>query len=113
MQQRVFREANCRSVGQEINRLLWTVFITVRHWPLSWARWIQSTPSHTNSLRSILMLSSYICQGLPSGLLPSGFPTKILYAFLMFTCVLHASPVPSFLTRTFVAKRAWRQVTVW
>jgi hypothetical protein len=28
------------------------------------------------------ILSSNLCLGLPNGLLPSGFPTKILYAFL-------------------------------
>jgi hypothetical protein len=32
------------------------------------------------SLRSILMLSSHLHIGLPSGLLPSGLPTKLLYA---------------------------------
>jgi len=26
------------------------------HWSLSWARWIQSTPYQSNSLRSILIL---------------------------------------------------------
>jgi hypothetical protein len=29
----------------------------------------------------ILTLRSHLCLGLPSGLFPSGFPTKILYAF--------------------------------
>jgi hypothetical protein len=36
------------------------------------------------SLKSILMLSSHLRLGLPSGLLPSGLPTKMLYALL--TC---------------------------
>jgi len=31
------------------------VFTTARHWSLSWARCIRSTPSHTISLRSILI----------------------------------------------------------
>jgi len=35
----------------------------------------------TVSLRSILIFSSYL-RSLPSGLFPSGLPTKILYAFL-------------------------------
>jgi hypothetical protein len=30
-------------------------------------------------------LSTHLCLGLPSGLLPSGFPTNILYAFLFST----------------------------
>jgi hypothetical protein len=39
-------------------------------------------------LRFILILSSYLCSGLSSGLFASGFPTKILYAFLIST--IHA-----------------------
>jgi uncharacterized membrane protein len=37
-------------------------------------------PRHPTSLRSILILSSHLRLGLPSGRLPSGLPTKILYA---------------------------------
>ena len=33
-----------------------------------------------HSLRSTLILSSYLRLGPPSGFLPSGFPTKTLYA---------------------------------
>jgi hypothetical protein len=36
--------------------------------------------------------------GLPSGLLPSGFPTNIPYAFILSTFVLHALPISSSLT---------------
>jgi len=36
---------------------------------------------------STLILSSYLCEGLQSGLFPSGFPSEILYAFLIsVTC---------------------------
>jgi hypothetical protein len=43
----------------------------------------QSSPYHLFlSLRSIPILSSHLRPGLPSSLFPSGFSTKILYAFL-------------------------------
>jgi len=45
-------------------------------------RWIQSTPSSPISPRSILILSSHQCLRLLSGLFPSCFSTKLLYAFL-------------------------------
>jgi hypothetical protein len=45
------------------------------------------------SLRSILILSTYLRLGLPSGLFPSVFPTNIIYAFRFFpiraTCPAH------------------------
>jgi hypothetical protein len=59
-----------------------TVFTGDRYWSLSWARWIQCTTSYPISLRSILILSSHLRHGSPSGLCISPFPTKILYAFL-------------------------------
>jgi hypothetical protein len=58
-----------------------------RHWSLPWARCIQFTSAHPLSPRSIIILFSYLRLGLPSGLFPSGFPTKILYALLI-------SPLP-------------------
>jgi hypothetical protein len=66
-----------------------TVFTAAHHWSVYWARCIQFTPSHSVSLRSILMLSSDLHSGLPSRLFPSGFPTKVLYR--VFTFPMHAT----------------------
>jgi hypothetical protein len=57
----------------------------------------QSNPSHPISLRSILILPTYLRPGLPRGLLSSGFPNNILYAFFP-PFVLHALPISSSLT---------------
>ena len=56
-----------------------TALTSVRHLSLSWASPIQSRYPHSTSWRSILILSAHLRLGLPSGLLPSGFPTKTLY----------------------------------
>jgi hypothetical protein len=40
-------------------------------------------PPHLTSWKSILILSSHLRLGLPSGLFPSGFPTKTLYTPLL------------------------------
>ena len=55
---------------------------------------IQSMLPHATSWSSSLILSSHLCLGLPSGLLPLGFSTKTLYAHLLFP--IHATcPLPS------------------
>ena len=52
-----------------------TALTSVRHLSLSWASPIQSVYPHPTSWRSILILSTHLRLGLPSGLLPSGFST--------------------------------------
>jgi len=98
MKQGTSWEANNDSASHEIPCLLWNpkvhyrVHKTSPHWSQSWARCIHSSPSHPISLRSIL-ISFHLCLGLPSGLFLSGFPNKILYAFLTSpmcsTCPAH------------------------
>ena len=56
-----------------------TALKRVHHLSLSWASPIQSIYPHPTSWRSILILSTQLHLGLPSGLLPSGFSTKTLY----------------------------------
>ena len=60
-------------------RRLITALTSVRHLSLSWASPIQSIYPHPTSWRFFLILSTHLRLGLPSGLLPSGFPTKTLY----------------------------------
>ena len=59
-----------------------TAFTSLRHPSLSCARPIQSTCPQPTSWRSILILPTHLRLGLPSGLFPSGFPTRTLYALL-------------------------------
>jgi hypothetical protein len=84
MEQSPSWEANRFAASQEIPHILLNQKIRyrihrARHLSLSWASPIQSIPPHPTSWRSILILSSHLRLGHPSGLFPPGFLTKILY----------------------------------
>jgi hypothetical protein len=74
MEQSPSWEANRFSGSQEVPHILWNY-----HLSLPWASSIQSIPPHPTFWRSVLILSSLLCHGLPISLFPSGFPTKTLY----------------------------------
>jgi hypothetical protein len=84
-----------------------TALTSVLHLSLSWASPIQSIYPHPTSWKSILILSTYRRLGLPSGLLPSGFPTKTLYTPLSSpiraTCPAHLIRL-DFITRTVLGE---------
>jgi hypothetical protein len=62
---------------------------------------------HPTSWKSILILSSYLRLGLPSGRLPSGLPTKVLYAPL-FSPLCATWPAHLILLDTNIQQNKWR-----
>jgi len=82
-----------------------TMFTRTRHLTLSSARWTQFTLFHPISVGSILILSSH----LHTGLAPSCFPTKILYAFLIsHACYMSRPSVPHWLGHLIIFGEAYR-----
>ena len=73
-----------------------TALTSVHHLSLSWASPIQFTYPHPTCWRSILILSTHLRLGLPSGLFPSGFPTKTLYTPSPHPYAPHAQPISFF-----------------
>ena len=69
---------------------------SVRHLFVSWTSPIQSIYTHPTPWRSFLILSVHLCLGLPSGLLPSSFPTNTLYTSSLHPYAPHAQPISLF-----------------
>jgi len=89
-----------------------TAFTSIRHLSLSWARPIQSIYPHPTSWRSILILTTHLRLGLPSGLIPSGFPSKITYTLpYPHPYVPHAQPI-SFTVHTHTITALDSQIAV-
>jgi hypothetical protein len=89
----------CADFAQKCPNILWNMKIRYRFHKspplipiLSQINLVHTIPPHPISLRSILILSSHLHLVLPSGLFPSGFPTKILYAFLFSSHSCYMSP---------------------
>jgi len=115
-QQSSSSEANQFSVSQEIPRTLWNPKAHYRCHkcppPVPILRQHRAgsglyIPPHPTSWNSILILSSHLRLGLPSGLFPSGFPTKTLYTPLLSTiratCPTHLILL-DFITRTILGE---------
>jgi len=66
---------------------------------------------HPTSWRSILILSSHLCLGILSGLFPSGFPIKTLYAYLLSPIACYI-PRPSHYSRFDYPNNIWRGVEI-
>ena len=112
MEQSPSWEANRFAASQKIPRNLWNPKVHYRIHKCQPPAPIlnQINPvhiPHPTSQGSTLILSSHLRLGLPSGLFPSGFPTKTLHAHLLSplraTCPTHLILL-DFITRTILGE---------
>jgi len=95
MQHSPSREANRSLASQEIPHILWNpkVHYRIHKRPPRVLILSQLDPVRTSTSHFVLILSSHLRLGFPSGLFPSGFPTKTLYTPLLSpiraTCPAH------------------------
>jgi hypothetical protein len=108
--------ANCAAT-RELSSILWNSKVQYRVYKslpvvpiLSHINPIHTTSSHPISLRSILILSTHLSLGLPSGLVPSGFPTiSYMHSSSPHSCYMSC---PSHLPRLDHSNYTWRWVQV-
>jgi hypothetical protein len=109
-------EAASCAATQELSSILWNpkFHYHVHKSPPLIPILSQINPIHTipSYLRSILILSTQLRLGLPSGLFPSGIPTNILYAFL-FSHIRATCPVHLILTDLIILIILGEEYKLW
>jgi hypothetical protein len=103
-------EASSSPVSPEISCILWNqkvfyVFHKITTVVPVLIRSVPSTTSHLVFLRFVVIFSSHLLVGPPSGLFPSGYPTKTTYV-LIFCPICATRPVPLIIFN-FITKMAF------
>jgi hypothetical protein len=98
MEQSPSWEAKQFLASYEIPCIVWNpkAHYRIHKCPLPWASSIQSISPHLISWRSILILSSYLCLGLPSGSFPQVTPPKPCIQLSSPSHVFHAPAISFF-----------------
>jgi hypothetical protein len=108
-------EVNSYVTSQKISHILWNprfiaVFTTAHHMSLFWATLIQSMSSYPLYFKSSLISSFHLLTGLPNSLIPSGFPTKILYSFFFSPICAPCTTHPTFVW--YYHRTIWQGVQI-